>query len=547
MSLDRCLPDLERKGAIDVGRSKEARELYDELLRYHSRSHGPEAAAALASQQTIARLEAASARKKANLTREITKRQDALKKIRGYDNGASGDGPLDPRGAEALFGFDGKAGHNDNVEARWKAIKGRAHGFIDGILAKHHANLLGNLRNAADAFDLVREVFSPGATGNASARELADAFTRSTEWLRARFNEAGGSIGKIEGWFPQSHNARKIREAGYTAWRDFITPLLDRSRILDRRTGAPFSDQAFEPFLRDVWETLRTDGWSKIREGAAGGKMLANQRADHRVLHFADGDAWVKYATEFGQGNPFDAMMSHIEGMSRDIALMEILGPNPAASVRWLKDAIVKSAELDASPGSKAIAIANKHAPKIQSLYDEITGALRRPENEAIALGFSTFRSIQTSAKLGSAILSAAPTDPAFGAVTRAFNGIPARKMLVRYVQLAGKENQQFAVRAGLIAEEWSHMTSASYRFLNEEMTGEVARRLSVGRAPRLGPVMVHPSGPMGVGDGRARPLDRPKRQEPRPARPGAATRVPAPRHFLGPLGHDQESADRGI
>jgi hypothetical protein len=31
MSLDHCLPDLERKGEIDVGRSKEARELYAEL------------------------------------------------------------------------------------------------------------------------------------------------------------------------------------------------------------------------------------------------------------------------------------------------------------------------------------------------------------------------------------------------------------------------------------------------------------------------------------------------------------------------------------
>jgi hypothetical protein len=48
-------------------------------------------------------------------------------------------------------------------------------------------------------------------------------------------------------------------------------------------------------------------------------------------------------------------MMGHIDGMSRDIALMEILGPNPAATVRWLKDMVIKTAELDASPGSKAI------------------------------------------------------------------------------------------------------------------------------------------------------------------------------------------------
>jgi hypothetical protein len=28
----------------------------------------------------------------------------------------------------AIFGFDGRAGHGDTIEARWKTIKGRAHG-----------------------------------------------------------------------------------------------------------------------------------------------------------------------------------------------------------------------------------------------------------------------------------------------------------------------------------------------------------------------------------------------------------------------------------
>jgi hypothetical protein len=71
--------------------------------------------------------------------------------------------------------------------------------------------------------------------------------------------------------------------------------------------------------------------------------------------------------------------------------------------------------------------------PQIQRLYDEITGADRRPESEKIALGFRPVRSIQTAAKLGSAILSALPTDPAMGAITRRFNGLPAWKMVGGY------------------------------------------------------------------------------------------------------------------
>ena len=491
MSLDRCLPDLERKGELDIGRSKEARALYDELRRFYERSHDPETAAALASQKTIERLEAAAAHKKRNLIRQITAQQSIVDKIRRFNGGdPSSDGPMDPRGAMAIFGFDGKAGHGDTVEARWKAIKGRAHGMIDEILARHHTDITGRLRNRASLDELVDEALQPGSTGNANARAMAEAFAGdkgAAEYLRSRFNAAGGQIGKLERWFPQSHDAAAIREAGFNAWRDFVSsganptgkPLFDRARMIDRRTGEPFTDAAWEPFIRDLWETLRTDGWNDANPGNVGGKMLANQRSDARVIHFADGPAWRAYNERFGGANAFDAMMGHIEGMSRDIAMMEILGPNPAATVRWMKDLLVKAAQMDTSPGTRAIEKAQTASPRIQSLYDEITGTLRRPGSERAGLAFSTMRSIQTSAKLGTAILSALPTDPAFGAVTRAFNGIPMRHMITSYVSMLGRENEKFAVRAGLIAEEWAHMTAASYRFVNEEYTGEVAKRLS--------------------------------------------------------------------
>jgi hypothetical protein len=486
MSLDVCLPDLERKGVLDVGRSKEARALYAELHTYYSRSHGPDAAAALASQGTVERLEAAAAHKKRNAVLQLQAQAGVIKKMRGYAGAdPMGTGPLNPKAAEALFDYDGKAGHNDTVEARRKAIKGRAHAMIDAILYSHHADILGRVRQRAELDEVVRELFKPGSTGNDNARELADAWSRSADMLRARYNEAGGQIGKLENWgLPQSHSSARVRKEGYQAWREFITPLLDRDRMIDYRTGLPFTDEALEGAMRETFERIRTDGWSQVTAGAAGGKMLANQKAEHRFLHFKDGDAWLAYADKFGSGNPFDAMMSHIEGMSRDIALMEILGPNPAATVRWLGDTVMKTAQLDASPGSSAIRAATKGVPKIERLYNEITGALRRPESERLALGFSTMRSLQTAAKLGSAVLSAAPTDPMFGVITRKFNGLPATGIIGGYAKMlnpASAADRRFAVRAGLIAEEWSHMISAAHRDLSEEMTSERARRLSSG------------------------------------------------------------------
>jgi hypothetical protein len=486
MSLDACLPDLERKGLLDVGRSKEARELYDELRRFYERSHDPETAAALASQATVDRLEAAAAHKKRNTIRMIRAQQEGLMKARSYDGGdPTASGPINPKGVEAVLAFDGRAGHNDTVAARINAIKGRAHAMIDELLANHHKNLLGQIRRLADVEDIVRELFNPGSTGNDYARGLAEAWGKAAEMLRARFNEAGGQIGKLDRWgLPQSHSSTLVRRAGYQAWRDFIVPLLDRGRMIDNMTGEPFTDARLELVLKDTFEKIRTNGWSAIEAGNAGGKMLANSHAEHRFLHFADGDVWLTYHNKYGSGTPFDAMMGHIEAMSRDIGMMEILGPNPPATVRWLKDMVTKSAELDTAPGSKAIERANAGASKIQRLYDELTGSLRRPENERLALGFGTIRSVQTSAKLGAAILSALPTDPAFGLVTRRFNGLPAYKMIGGYTRLLNPANaadRKFAVRAGLIAEEWSRMTAAQHRILSEELTGRVARDLAEG------------------------------------------------------------------
>jgi hypothetical protein len=320
MSLDACLPDLERKGLVDVGRSKEARELYDELRRYYERSHDPSTAAALASQKTVERLEAAAAHKKRNTIRQIQAQQSALAKIRTYDGGDPADtGPLNPKGAEAILAFDGRAGHNDTVAARITTIKGRAHAMLDELLANHHKNLVGKIRRLADLEDVVRELFKPGSTGNDYARGIADAWNRASEMLRSRFNEAGGQIGKLDRWgLPQSHSSTLVRKAGFQAWRDHIVPLLDRGRMIDNMTGEPFTDQALELVLRDVFEKIRTDGWSSITPGNAGGKMLANQHAEHRFLHFTDGDAWLAYHNKFGSGTPFDAMMGHIEAMSRD-------------------------------------------------------------------------------------------------------------------------------------------------------------------------------------------------------------------------------------
>ncbi len=71
----------------------------------------------------------------------------------------------------------------------------------------------------------------------ATAKEGADAWKKTTEELRQRFNDAGGNVGKLEDWGkPQHHSQARVASAGIDQWIGDILPVL-RSRCRVRECG----------------------------------------------------------------------------------------------------------------------------------------------------------------------------------------------------------------------------------------------------------------------------------------------------------------------
>lgn len=495
MSLGVCLPDLIEQGLVPERQAEEARALYDELVAEHARTGSREAAEALASSAVLDALQRQVDRKAFLAGKTIAVRNRVLADIQGFDpaarNGGSGGGsgaggggkggPIDPAAGPALIGRDPRARFS-NVEGRRKAVLAQAHRLMDGILAKHSADLLGRVRRKAELDEIVRELFNQG-TDSPAAKQLADAWRQTAEMLRKRFNAAGGEIGYRADWgLPQTHDWKKVRAEGFEAWRAFVIDKLDPARMIDQRTGQPMTREALENALPEIYDTIRSQGWSKRTPGGtAQGKALANSRSDARFLVFRDADAWMEYAGRFGSGTPYDAMVGHMEAMARDIAALEVLGPNPAATLEFVKQTMVKSAAVDRSPGSDGVQAAENAGKKIDDLWDEYRGANLEPRNEQLALWFSGLRAFQVSTKLGGAMLSAT-SDFAFQASRRAFNGLHQRTVMRDYLKLmrpGSIEDQKLAVRRGLIAEEWANRTAAQSRYLMEELTGEVQRRLA--------------------------------------------------------------------
>lgn len=472
MTLIRCIPGLLAEGKLTPDQAARATEIYGRRERFHKRSMGEAAAAAQASADTVKAIEVAAAQKKSQTLLQVTAQKRIVADMATFD-GSPG------RAARALFDHDGKAPYS-NVEARRGAIVGAAHTKIADILETHRRNLVGEVRDKAGLGDIVRELYGE-ASGNIAAREMADAFARTAEGLRLRFNAAGGHIGKLDRWgLPQSHDSLKLRAAGYRSWRGFTLPLLDRARMIDHDSGLSLDDETLEALLADMFETVRTDGWaSRAPGGAQGRRKLGNQRAEHRFLQFKNAAAWIAYDARFGgSGGAFDAMIGHIEGMARDIAHMEILGPNPAASVQWLQDALEKGVQLGDGADLDASRLA---ALAVGQLYQTTSGALNAPVHNRAARTFGSVRAVNVSQMLGSAVISAF-TDVGFQAITRGFNGLPVTGALTGYLKQLNPfdaVDRRIALRLGLIAREAATMGSAQQRFLGESVGHEWSRRLA--------------------------------------------------------------------
>lgn len=474
MSLGTCLTDLHARGVISDARMEKLRPVYDELVRQYEGRYGREAAEAMATEKAVALAETDLMHRKRQMLLQAKKQGEWLAAMRQ----GAGDGPLRRRQAEDFV---------VDMDNHRRAIKNQAHQMVGALLEKHRRTLTGHVRAAEDLGDTLAELFGRD-TGNVNAREIADAWRQTGEWLRSRFNAAGGRIAKSESWhLPQAHDMRAVRDAGFPAWRDFLLPLLDRAKMIDRDTAEPFTDAKLETVLLDTWNAIATDGWSRNDPGGVMGGAMANRRADARFLHFAGPEQWSAYSERFGGGGTaFDAMLSHIEGMSRDIAAMERMGPNPSATLRWQQDWMRKSTEMalqTGKAGKRATDQAEMAAGGLQRLFDEYTGANNRPENRRLALGFSIFRTQQVAAKLGGAALSIGGD---YGTMvhTAKFNGLPASKVMGRYVSMLNPANvadRAQAARHVLMADQWAEGHSGMWRTTGEEIGHEAMRRLANG------------------------------------------------------------------
>jgi hypothetical protein len=497
-----CIANAQKEGVADPDRAERARGLYEEYKKQFSLDLGDDearAAAAKAAHEALA-AEARLKKRRLLLTERAATRLEA--NLNAFRNNAGEE----DFGEAILAVLENTTAQGTttypSVMSRFKAVRGRAHSRMAEAILTFKRTAIGQTPERARLDNLVREAFGEH-TGDEAAKQLAGGWRDAHEFLRRRFNAAGGAIpARKDFGMPTGHDTVAVRRAGYDAWRGYIIDRIDPARMIDPITGKAPSPEGLEDGLRAAYDAISAEGWSKVAPSRrGGGKSVASGRAEHRWLVFKNADAWLEYQGVFGNRDPFDVMMGHVDQMSREVAAMEILGPNPASTLTWLKQVAAKRAAERAARGDVprgkvtfSHVLPEYHrdwsartagaTAAVDSMWANYMGTNQAPQNAGVAYAFGTVRNLSVAAQLGSATLAAVASDPFFARAARKMNGLKVSGALTDYLKFlkpGSKADQTLAIQSGLIGEEAAQVMSGQARYIGE-IDGTRATRLLADR-----------------------------------------------------------------
>lgn len=323
-------------------------------------------------------------------------------------------------------------------------------GDKEGVgMGRRIAMFLFNADNPAMSRDIMREIFknADGHTGNKLAKLAAESWLKFSESARVRANAAGKRVGKLGyGYMQQVHSQAKLAAVKAADWAEYVRPLLDRTQYVDMNGSMLGDAEVTAMLVKAHGKLLGNTG----EPGAFKGQpSAANRGADHRVIHFKDGEAWMSYAEKYGEGSMYDAIMNHVRMTTRDLALMERMGPNAAATHRVQAD-LAKMADAPAGVNTAKDFFKSKEwgfSP--DTYFDVVSGNTSTPEGRWLAGKLAALRNIQTAGKIVWGPMTG------FGDVVTTFHMLHFHKIpyLTQLSSLVGQTLSK-AQRADLVSHE---------------------------------------------------------------------------------------------
>jgi hypothetical protein len=359
-----------------------------------------------------------------------------------------------------------------NIESHAEGITKKLLGFLDGAMspyASRTAGLPGFQGHMASIWNVVDELFGKD-TGDESAKAAAKGFKDATEYAVDRVRRSGKRISVLEDWrlpqFWDASRAKKVTE------REFTDDLMNEitagnMRVMDKGGFGDAPRGAIPGIIQNAYKDITLGRGT----GAAGPSGFSNQL---RVFRFDNPDAYKRLMKKYGVGDGglYNTLMGHIGGMGKEIAFVEVLGPQYEANFKKLLEVASKDdKERAGTILSKLKRSMTMNSPgAVQRTYDSLSGKLGLPQSELIASLGGGMRNLQTAARLGSAAVAAIPGDSMTMTLAAKYNGIPATSVLARFVKDLTNDHQAEAIARQLNLTAASVIDSAlgAKRFSDE-------------------------------------------------------------------------------
>lgn len=453
MSFKDCLNSAAQSGAISQERKDAALKMYEQMRSDLIKSgHGISTAEHLASQEVTAYMSNQVAGKQKALVLAMAAKERGIQGL-----AAAGDRPV--------------KGLTDMVvknQQRAALIKQRWAGMLDKVFDRYaKGNFLGKFfAKEVDRDMLGKELFGE-KTGSQPHAELAEQIKNVNADIVKRSNEAGAAIAEKENYgIPMDWDAVGMKKAGFEKFFSDMQNGLDLTKMKDieGRKLSSYSPQELRTWMEGRFKNIVTDSWTKASRSPA---SLADRISQRRYFEFKDYDSWKGANKDYGLsgGDPVNAMESHINTSARDVAMLEQFGPNPGATINFLRDTAMKKAanltaeDLGPQKGRTPIDFAKSDMAKFNNIFNDIMGKDQPVLNWAGAT-YGTARNFVYAAKIiPQAFLSQATVDPIFRIPNLKMQyGLPASTLISNWAKylptLASKDARQLALRLGVGGED---------------------------------------------------------------------------------------------
>lgn len=410
--------------------------------------------------------EAALKKRRVALTIAARQRLDAF--IKTYQGK---DGKLEALNRTIAFHADGKSNFL-SVESRGKATRDYALSQIQEAFEAVDPRFFHLFEDEASVRDLVYEMRGQD-TGNVRAKKGAKAWAGVTELLRQRFNDAGGDIGYLENWgIPQHHSMEKVGRVPQDKWVSDVIGKLDRKYYI-KDDGQLMSDVELKTFLGEAYNTIATGGLNKLSDtGMRISGARSNRGNASRQIHFKDADSYLEYQREYGDRSLWEVMVGHLEGISKDIALVETYGPNPDHVFRSILDEVTAE---QATANHERTGRIKRLANSTENLYNFIAGKTQPIANPHIARWSDNIRNWMVASRLGSALL-ASFSDLGTMYMSAKVANIPMNRLFMNQLEAMNPANRTELARARRAGLAMESLLGSVNRWAMDNMGPSVSR-----------------------------------------------------------------------